>query len=303
MPQHEFEVDAGQAGSRIDIVVGELAGSRTRAQQWLAAGHVTVDGAPVVKRHILAAGETVRIVEPGEPAAPAVVTAPAEVPVVYEDADLIVVDKPAGLVVHPAPGHREGTLVQLLAGRVAGGDEDWRAGLVHRLDRDTSGLLVLAKNEAAHAALKAQIEARTVERRYLALVEGRPPSRTGTVDAPIGRDRRDRTRHSTDTDKPREARTHFEIAEMTPRFTLLDVGLETGRTHQIRVHMQAIGHPVAGDSVYGREGVLGLSRQFLHAARLRFTQPRTDEVLDFSSELPTDLAEALGRARSHSPPA
>ena len=299
MTTHEIEVDAESAGSRIDVIVGAIAGSRTRAQRWIAGGLVTVDGEQVAKRHVVAAGETVRITEPEEPAAPAAVDAPASVPVVYEDDDLLVVDKPAGLVVHPAPGHRAGTLVQLLAGRVAGGDDDWRAGLVHRLDRDTSGLLVLAKNEAAHAALKEQIEARTVERRYLALVEGRPPSRTGTIDAPIGRDRRDRTRHSTDTDKPREARTHFEIVEILRRFTLLDVRLETGRTHQIRVHLEAIGHPVAGDPVYGQEGLLGLSRQFLHAARLRFTQPRTEEVLDFASNLPTDLSEALERARSH----
>ena len=198
----------------------------------------------------------------------------------YEDEHLLVVDKPAGVVVHPARGHLTGTLAQALEGTAEGGEDGWRAGLVHRLDRDTSGLLVVAKSDAIHAALKEALQAREITREYLALVEGRPPARTGTIDAPIGRDRRVRTRMSTDTDNPREARTHFEIAEALPAFTLLRVTLETGRTHQIRVHLQAINHPVAGDPDYGHAGLLGLERQFLHAARLAFTHPVTGVAVE-----------------------
>jgi 23S rRNA pseudouridine1911/1915/1917 synthase len=296
----ELTIDPALEGERLDVVLAGHAGSRSRAQGWIAAGLVSVDGEPAPKRHRVTAGQKVEI----QPAIDA--TPPVELPltgslaVAYEDQDLIVVDKPAGLVVHPAPGHRTGTLVQMLEGTVSGGDEDWRAGLVHRLDRDTSGLLVLAKTAAAHASLKRQLEARTVERRYLALVDGRPPARTGTIDAPIGRDRRHRTRHSTDTQTPREARTHFELLEALPRHSLLEVRLETGRTHQIRVHLEAIGHPVAGDPVYGKAAELGLGRQFLHAARLSFVQPRTEQPIDLQSPLPGDLAAALERARSHS---
>ena len=193
--------------------------------------------------------------------------------IAYEDEHLIVVDKPAGVVVHPARGHRQGTLAQALAGRVAGGEEDWRAGIVHRLDRETSGLLVVAKSEAAHRALKASLAARTMRREYLALVEGRPPALSGTIEAPIGRDRRVRTRMSTDTDAPKAAITHFELDRALPRASLLRVRLQTGRTHQIRVHLQAIGHPVCGDPEYGTAGLYGLERQFLHAARLAFPHP------------------------------
>jgi 23S rRNA pseudouridine1911/1915/1917 synthase len=203
------------------------------------------------------------------------------------------------VVVHPARGHLTGTLAQALEGRGHGpaDAEGWRAGIVHRLDRDTSGLLVVAKSEAVHARLKAALQRRQVTREYLTLVEGRPPARTGTIDAPIGRDRRVRTRMSTDTDTPREARTHFELVEALPATTLLRVRLETGRTHQIRVHLQAIGHPVVGDPEYGTAGLLGLERQFLHAARLAFEHPVTGEAIDVRSDLPDDLAAALERAR------
>ncbi len=294
-----FTATDDDAGRRLDSVLGTRVGSRAKAQALIEAGLVTVSGAPVQKRLTLAAGDVVAYSLPEEAAAPVSVAGRADnVPVVFEDDAVIVVDKPAGLVVHPAPGHPEGTLVQLLSDRVGGG-EGWRAGLVHRLDRDTSGLLVLAKNDAVHTALKEQLQARTMGRTYTALVEGRPASRTGTIDAPIGRDRRVRTRHSTDTATPREARTHFEITELLGRYTLLDVTLETGRTHQIRVHLEAIGHPVAGDPVYGHDGLLGLDRQFLHAAALEFTHPGSGERLQFTSPLPSDLESALQRARSH----
>jgi 23S rRNA pseudouridine1911/1915/1917 synthase len=218
--------------------------------------------------------------------------------VAWEDEHLLVVDKPAGVVVHPARGHWSGTLAQALAARGAAGGDPERPGIVHRLDRDTSGLLVVARSEDVHRALKQAIQARTVTREYLALVSGRPPARTGTIDAPLGRDRRDRTRMSSDTDMPRDAVTHFEVAEALPASTLLRVRLETGRTHQIRAHLEAIGHPVAGDPEYGRAGDHGLERQFLHAARLAFDHPVTGERIDVTSPLPADLAAALSRARS-----
>ena len=230
----------------------------------------------------------------------------ADLPViVLEDEHLLVVDKPAGLVVHPGAGVSDGTLVQLLAGKLAGGPDPDRPGVVHRLDRDTSGLLVLARSETVHAALQEAIRRREVEREYLALVAGRPGSRRGTIDAPIGRDRANRTVMSTRTDKPRDAVTHFEVVEELPGRALLLVRLETGRTHQIRAHMAAIGHPVCGDQAYGgrvsgRE--LGLERQFLHSARLTFSHPITGERVECESKPPADLRRALDAARRGSVP-
>jgi 23S rRNA pseudouridine1911/1915/1917 synthase len=227
-------------------------------------------------------------------AGPAAEAAPYRV--AFEDDHLLVVDKPAGVVVHPARGHWTGTLSQALADRAAGGDDPWRAGIVHRLDRDTSGLLVVAKSDEVHRALKRLISERALHREYIALVQGHPSARTGTIDAPIGRHRRDRVLMSIDTDDPREARTHFEIERLLPRAALVRVVLDTGRTHQIRVHMAAIGHPVCGDPQYGSAGEFGLRRQFLHAARLAFTHPVTGEAVDVRSELPEDLEAALGQA-------
>jgi 23S rRNA pseudouridine1911/1915/1917 synthase len=290
---------AEDAGERLDAFLAGPLGSRARAQRLIEEGAVRVDGAVVPKRHRIAGGETVDVDVPAEaPAAPA--TPPAGIVVRYEDDDLLVVDKPAGVVVHPARGHQSGTLAQALA-EVAAGGEPGRAGIVHRLDRDTSGLLVVARSPEAHRRLKAALQRRAITREYLALVEGRPPARTGTVDAPIGRDRRRRTQMSTDTDDPREAVTHFAIEEALPRTTFLRVRLETGRTHQIRAHLRAIGHPVAGDSEYGTAGRLGLGRQFLHAEHLRFAQPFSGDLVDVRSPLPDDLAAALERARAEAP--
>jgi 23S rRNA pseudouridine1911/1915/1917 synthase len=215
--------------------------------------------------------------------------------IAWQDEHLLVVDKPAGLVVHPARGHREGTLSQLLAGAAAGGDPE-RAGIVHRLDRDTSGLMVVARSEEAHRLLQAALARRAVEREYVALVEGRPPARTGTIEAPIGRHPRTRTRMAVAGVRGREARTHFALERAFAATSLLRVRLETGRTHQIRVHMQAIGHPVAGDPEYGTAGLLGLERQFLHAARISFVHPFTGERVEVHSPLPADLQAALRRA-------
>jgi 23S rRNA pseudouridine1911/1915/1917 synthase len=290
---NDIAVPASAAGERLDAFLAAPLGSRSRAQRLIEAGLVSVDGQPRPKRHVLRGGERVLVSEEPEEVAAA---PQAQVAVVYEDDDLLVVDKPAGVVVHPARGHRHGTLAQALAGRAAGGDDPDRAGIVHRLDRNTSGLLVVARSEETHASLKSALRARRIEREYLTLVEGRPESRTGTVEAPLGRDRRDKTLVSVDTDRPREARTHFETERTLPSATLLRVHLDTGRTHQIRAHMRAIGHPVAGDPEYGRRGLFGLERQFLHAARLVFAHPRTGARVDVESQLPADLAAALERA-------
>jgi len=299
-----LEIVAGpeQAGERIDVALArvEKIGSRAAAQRLLDAGAVTVDGRPRPKRHRLSPGERVQVeieerraVDPGE----AGEGVPHEV--VLEDDDVIVVDKPAGVVVHPSAGHSTGTLAQALAGRAAGGSDPWRPGIVHRLDRDTSGLLVVAKSDSALRALQDQIRTRTMRREYLALVEGRPDARTGTIDAPIGRGRGDRTVHSTSSDKPRAARTHFEIEREYPRTTLLRVTLETGRTHQIRVHLAAIGHPVCGDQQYGGTACgqrLGLARQFLHASKLVFMHPSKGQQVVCESNLPVDLLHASDAA-------
>lgn len=284
------------AGERLDQFLAAPLGSRARAQRLIDERRVLVDGKARPKRHRLHGGERIAVDE-GEQALPVPDGPQADFRLVFEDEHLMVVDKPAGVVVHPARGNWSGTLAQALATHGAVGGEAGRAGIVHRLDRDTSGLLVVARSEEVHRALKAAIAARTVTREYLALVDGRPPARSGTIDAPLGRDRRVRTRMSSDTDMPRAAVTHFEIAEALGATTLLCIRLETGRTHQIRAHLQAIGHPVVGDPDYGGAGGLGLERQFLHAARLAFDHPVTGEAVDVRSPLPPDLEAALIRAR------
>ena len=288
------------AGERLDRFLAQLPeiGSRAVAVRLLGGGAVLVDGEPRTKSYKLEGGEHVEF-EP--PVAPTSTLEPEAMDLVvpYEDEHLLVVDKPAGIVVHPARGHASGTLVHgLLALDAEGGDEPDRPGIVHRLDRDTSGLLVVARSAEAHRRLQDLVRARKVTREYAALVAGRPRSRGGTIEAPIGRDRHDPLRHSLDTDVPRDAVTHFEVEELLPQHALLRVTLETGRTHQIRVHLAAIELPVAGDPLYGRPGDLGLERQFLHARRLAFTHPMTGEAVDVASPLPDDLVRALEQARA-----
>jgi 23S rRNA pseudouridine1911/1915/1917 synthase len=220
-----------------------------------------------------------------------------ELRVVHLDEALAVVDKPAGLVVHPAPSHRGPTLVDELADVLGGGADPERPGIVHRLDKGTSGLLVVARGDEAHAALQAQVRRREVERIYLALAGGRLGSRTGTIDAPIGRAARQRHRMAVSGAASREARTHFTVLELLGRESYLEARLETGRTHQIRAHFAAIGHPLTGDSTYGGAVRYGLERQFLHAHRLAFQHPRSGERLCFESPLPADLVAALAAAR------
>jgi 23S rRNA pseudouridine1911/1915/1917 synthase len=225
------------------------------------------------------------------------VDAPAPT-IAYSDEHLAVVDKPAGLLVHAAPGNDGPTLVEALGDLLGGGEDPERPGIVHRLDRDTSGLLVVARTARAHTELSRMIAAREVTREYVALVEGCPPSRTGKVDAALGRDHRSPERVVVGGRRPRSAVTHFEVREMAGSDALVDVRLETGRTHQIRVHMQAIGHPIAGDPQYGGRGRHGLTRQVLHSRRIAFDHPLDDVRIDLESPLPADLSAALEVARA-----
>jgi 23S rRNA pseudouridine1911/1915/1917 synthase len=284
------------AGERLDRFLAATVGSRTRAQSLIDASRVRVDGRLRPKRHAVRAGEVIEVSNASEEPSSGTGDSNAPFEIAYQDHHLLVVDKPAGVVVHPAPGNRTETLAQALQGMAAGGADPWRAGIIHRLDRDTSGLLVVAKSEDVHRALRALLTARRLHREYLTLVEGRVEARSGTIDAPIGRDRRDRLMVSVDTDAPREARTHFRLERVLAATSLLRVQLETGRTHQIRVHMASIGHPVVGDRQYGGRQSYGLLRQFLHATRLRLPHPVTGEELDVQSPLPKDLRAALTEA-------
>jgi 23S rRNA pseudouridine1911/1915/1917 synthase len=286
------------AGERLDRFLAGVAdvGSRAAAERLVTAGGVLVDGVPRAKSHRLAGGERLEMELP-ERSETELVPEEVGLRIAYEDDALLVVDKPAGVVVHPSAGHAGGTLVHgLLAHAIAGGEEPERPGIVHRLDRDTSGLLVVARSEEAHRRLQRLIRSRELVREYLALVRGRPRSWRGRIEAPIGRDRHDATRISLDSDTPREAATEFEILERFRAHALLRVRLETGRTHQIRVHLAAIELPVSGDPVYGVAGDLGLERQFLHAARVAFDHPFTGKLVEVESPLPAELGAALERA-------
>jgi 23S rRNA pseudouridine1911/1915/1917 synthase len=291
------------AGVRLDRYLAEHAGlpSRAAVERLIDRGAVLVDGEPAHKSLRLTGGELIELAEETE-SAPAGPGAGSEldIPLAFCDEHVVVADKPAGVVTHPAPGVVGPTLVAALRSLgLRGGDDEQRPGVIHRLDRDTSGLLVLARSEQAFASLGEQMRARGIEREYTALVRGRPPSRRGTIDAPIGRDRNDVGRMAVGGRAERPAVTHFELAEPLVGSSLLRLTLETGRTHQIRVHLAAIGHPVLGDPVYGVPGTqIGLRRQFLHAARLAFAHPADGRRIELTSELPPDLAEALERARA-----
>jgi 23S rRNA pseudouridine1911/1915/1917 synthase len=285
-PGAELTVPPEAAGERLDRFLAGHTGSRAAAERAVEAG-VLVDGRPRPKSFRLEGGE--RVVLAAVPARAVRDEAPPAAPrIVWQDEYLAIVDKPAGLVVHPGAGRPAGTLVDALSGTVAGGERD-RPGIVHRLDRDTSGLMVVARSEEAHRRLTALVRRRALERTYLALVRGRPRSRSGRIEAPIGRDRDEPTRISLETDTPRDAVTHFEVERLWPGDALLRVRLETGRMHQIRVHLAAIDLPVVGDAVYGvPEPRLG--RQFLHAAHLAFPHPFSGERIEVESPLPPELA-------------
>jgi 23S rRNA pseudouridine1911/1915/1917 synthase len=300
MPTLRIEISEADGGARLDAVLARAGGlPRSRAAELVSAGAVTVDGRVEAKAYRVGPGQVVEASIEAVPEAQR--PPPPEVPVVYEDDDLLVVDKPSGLVVHGAPGLREATLVDALAPRpLAGRGGQDRPGIVHRLDRDVSGLLVVAKTDTAHEGLVDAMAQRKIKRNYVAAVAGVPGTDRGTIDAPVGRHTRHRTRMTVlASGKP--AVTHFRVAERLGPATLLDVELETGRTHQIRTHLEAIGLPILGDEVYGADLTLarrvGLSRPFLHAARLRFTHPVTGREMSFEAPLPPDLARVLDDLR------
>ncbi len=291
-----FRVD--ESGGRLDVFLSQRCPelSRSRIQALIAEGHVTMDGAPAKSAARLRHGQTVSLFVP-PPAATALEPQPMELVIVHEDEDLLVVDKPAGLVTHPAPGHPDQTLANATLAHcpdLKGVGGELRPGLVHRLDKDTSGLIVIAKNDNAHAGLSAQFEERTVSKEYLAVVAGCPEPERAVIDAPIGRHPRDRKRMAV-VSTGRPSVTEYRVARRLRGYSLLDVHPRTGRTHQIRVHMASIGHPVAADVIYGRAAP-GLDRHFLHARRLAFDHPRTGERLELECGLPDDLQAFLDEA-------
>lgn len=296
-----FTVAAEEAGKRADVVVAEHVPdiSRSLARALVDDERVRVNGKAVKPSHRVVTGDEVEV----EVVLPASISAaPESIPlrIVYQDTDLAVIDKPAGMVVHPAAGHAGGTLANALAARFPQtrgvGLED-RPGIVHRLDKDTSGLMVVALNPAAHASLQRQIAAHTAGRRYLALAAGRLEPERGTIEAPIGRDPGNRKRMAVHGVAARPARTSYRVLEYLPGFSLLDVALHTGRTHQIRVHLAALGHPLAGDRTYHGAPLDALQRQFLHAYHLALRSPSTGRDLEFSSPLPADLEGVLAELR------
>jgi len=289
------------AGERIDRAVALLTGwTRGDVQALLARDAIVVDGQPVGKSHRLVEGTVIELLDEPAVGAPPTGDAAVDVDIRYADDDVIVVAKPAGLVVHPGAGHADGTLVNGLLARfpeIAGVGDEMRPGIVHRLDRDTSGLLVAARSARAYDSLVAQISTRTVDRRYVALVWGEMDSPRGIVDAPIGRSTARRTRMAV-RESGKSARTAYEVRDafVEPVCALLDCRLETGRTHQIRVHLSAIGHPIVGDATYGgARDAIRLERPFLHASELAFDQPVTGERLVFTDALPVELAAVLAR--------
>ena len=283
------------AGERLDRFLATLPaiGSRGAAERALLTA--LVDGTTRPKSYRLVGGEEIEI-ELREAPLGGIVGEDIALTIPYQDEHLLIVDKPAGLVVHPGAGIAGGTLANALVAHGAAGGELDRPGIVHRLDKDTSGLLVVARSEEAYKRLQKLVQKRTLEREYTALVKGRPKSWSGRIEAQIGRDRNDPTRQSLDTETPRDAVTHFEIAEIVPPYALLTIRLETGRTHQIRVHLAAVELPVVGDPLYGVMA-LELKRQFLHASRLAFPHPFGGKQIEVSSPLPADLELALRRAR------
>ncbi len=299
----QWQAAPSDAGERLDrAITARLPEvSRSYAANLIERGHVTVNGAPTTKAgHKLKPGDLVSVELPTpEPSGLQAESIPLNV--IYEDADLLVIDKPAGMVVHPAPGHSGGTLVNALLAHVPEleldmGDEA-RPGIVHRLDKDTSGLMVVAKRRAAHEALSRQMAARTMRKEYLALVRGKPTPPSAIIDAPIARDPRDRQRMAV-VQGGRPARTRYSTEQVYGSYTLVRCALETGRTHQIRVHMSSTGHPILGDATYGKATLrdaerLGLYRQFLHATKLGFTIPSVGEWREFDSPLPEELQRVL----------
>ena len=299
-PTQTEQLRADRGGERLDVFLSRTVSglSRTRAKSLIAAGSVTVDDQPARASTRLSLGQSVQFTSTG-PLLPAISAQPIELDVVFEDEDLVVVNKPAGMAVHPGPGHADWTLANAVLARypeVDGvGDSD-RPGIVHRLDKDTSGLIVVARNSSAHACLSRQFKSREVEKGYLALVQGSPDPAEAVIDAPIGRHPRDRKRMAI-VDGGRNSVTWYRIKERLGPYSLVDVRPKTGRTHQIRVHLASIGHGVVGDIAYGRAHE-ELTRQFLHAYRLAFRPPSGHGLLEFELDLPQDLQSLLDVLRS-----
>ncbi|MGG4550980.1 RluA family pseudouridine synthase [Paenibacillus humicus] len=299
----EWLIDEAAAKVRVDKFVKEQLGedtSRTQIQIWIEEGAVLVNGTAVKTNYKLAAGDRIALTIPE---AESVEIVPEDIPldIYYEDSDVIVVNKPRGMVVHPAPGHSSGTLVNALMAHckdLSGINGELRPGIVHRIDKDTSGLIMAAKNDKSHASLAAQLKEHSVTRRYLALVHGNLSHDQGTVDAPIGRDPHDRKMYTVIDRNSKHAVTHFHVMERFGDYTLLELKLETGRTHQIRVHMKFIGHPLVGDPMYGRSKGPKFNGQALHAAVLGFVHPSTSEYKEFTAPLPADMMDLLHSLRS-----
>ncbi|WP_433942084.1 RluA family pseudouridine synthase [Paenibacillus lautus] len=294
----EWTVEAYAAKTRIDKYITENLGedvSRSQVQLWIADGHVSVNDGPIKSNYKVSQGDRIVLKVP-EPSAVEIIPEDIPLEIAFEDGDVIVVNKPRGMVVHPAPGHSSGTLVNALMFHckdLSGINGELRPGIVHRIDKDTTGLIMAAKNDKAHASLAAQLKEHSVNRRYLALVHGNISHDQGTIDAPIGRDAQDRKLYTVTDRNSKHAVTHFTIVERFGDYSLLELKLETGRTHQIRVHMKYIGHPLVGDPVYGKSKGIKLNGQALHAAVLGFVHPSTGEYMEFSAPMPSDMNELL----------
>ncbi|OPH47534.1 RNA pseudouridine synthase [Paenibacillus ferrarius] len=299
----EWTVEKQFAKERIDKFITEALEedvSRTLIQQWVKDGHVKVNGKEIKPNYKLAEQDVIALQIP-EPQGVELAAENIPLTVVYEDADLIVINKQRGLVVHPAPGHYSGTLVNALMYHckdLSGINGELRPGIVHRIDKDTSGLIMSAKNDKAHASLAEQLKAHTVNRKYIALVHGHLQHDQGTIDAPIGRDSHDRKMYTVTEKNSKTAVTHFVVLERFGDFTLVELKLETGRTHQIRVHMKFIGHPLVGDPMYGKSKGMLMDGQALHAAILGFKHPRTGEWLQFEAPMPADMDNLLQTIRT-----
>ncbi|MEH7387092.1 RluA family pseudouridine synthase [Bacillus sp. JJ1521] len=301
MNQFELTIEEQQQNDRIDKIISAFNSewSRTQVQSWIKDGNVTVNGNKIKPNYKGNLGDKIQIDIP-EPELLDVVPEDMNLDIYYEDADVLVVNKPKGMVVHPAPGHVSGTLVNGLMAHckdLSGINGVLRPGIVHRIDKDTSGLLMVAKNDVAHESLVNQLVEKTVTRKYKAIVHGVIPHDQGTIDAPIGRDKKDRQSMTVTDENSKVAVTHFNVLERFKDFTFIECQLETGRTHQIRVHMKYIGYPLAGDPKYGPKKTLDLGGQALHAGVLGFVHPRTNEYLEFEAPLPAYYEELLEKLR------
>ncbi|MHC0037238.1 RluA family pseudouridine synthase [Pseudoneobacillus sp. C159] len=302
MEKIEVLIHEEQKNDRIDKAISTIneEWSRSQVQQWIKDGHVLVNGQTVKSNYKCQINDVIEIRIP-EPEVLDVIPEEMNLDIYYEDADVVVVNKPKGMVVHPAPGHASGTLVNGLMAHcndLSGINGVQRPGIVHRIDKDTSGLLMVAKNDLAHESLVNQLVEKTVTRKYKAVVHGVIPHDYGTIDAPLGRDPRDR-QSMTVVDNGKHAVTHFRVMERFKDFTFVECQLETGRTHQIRVHMKYIGFPLVGDPKYGPKKTLDLNGQALHAGVLGFNHPRSGEYLEFEAPLPSEFEDLLNQLRNN----